>query len=351
VKTFSVGFRDAAVANELSDARRVADVFATDHHELELSVNESVDVEELVWVNDEPVADLSTLGFLALSELAARHVTVALSGQGADELLAGYARHRNAALVDRAASLPGVLRNGGLRLARHASPRMHRFAEIAAIGDPVERMLGIKGGAYRQLRPELATGPLADRSDAARVAIVRRMPRGESTLLTQTLYVDTQLGLVDDMLHYFDRASMARSLEVRVPFLDHVLVEFAARVPPKLKVHGQTTKHLLRQTARGVVPDRIIEKPKIGFFNGFVGAWFQGQAEAALQDHLLQPGARYEEFLSRRTVERLVGTPPERRSAAEADLLLAILMLEVWLSSFLPRALDTAEPVREQVPA
>src|SRR5262249_54033670 len=215
VKTFSVGFRDAAVANELSDARPVADVFATHHHELELSVNESVDVEELVWVNDEPVADLSTLGFLALSELAARHVTVALSGQGADELLAGYARHRNAALVDRAASLPGVLRNGGLRLARHASPRMHRFAEIAAIGDPVERMLGIKGGAYRQLRPELTTGPLADRSDAARVAIARRMPRGESTLLTQTLYVDTQLGLVDDMLHYFDRASMARSLEVR----------------------------------------------------------------------------------------------------------------------------------------
>src|SRR5262249_56120394 len=99
VKTFSVGFRDAAVANELSDARRVADVFATDHHELELSVDESVDVEELVWVNDEPVADLSTLGFLALSELAARHVTVALSGQGAAQLLPGYARHRTAPLL------------------------------------------------------------------------------------------------------------------------------------------------------------------------------------------------------------------------------------------------------------
>jgi asparagine synthase (glutamine-hydrolysing) len=100
VQTFSIGFREAGEGNELADARLVAEHFGTDHHELELSfAEETVDLGELVWYMDEPLADLSSLGFLALSELAARHVTVALSGQGADELLGGYRKHRAAAIA------------------------------------------------------------------------------------------------------------------------------------------------------------------------------------------------------------------------------------------------------------
>jgi asparagine synthase (glutamine-hydrolysing) len=354
VKTFSVGFRDAGVANELDDARFVADVFSTDHHELELSVDEPVDLAALAWVNDEPVADLSTLGFLALSELASRHVTVALSGQGADELLAGYARHRNATVVDRLAGTPRLLRSGMVQLARHGPHKLRRFAEIAGTDDPVTRLLAIKSGAYSKLRGELARGQVAAADPpAARRAIEARMPQGASNLLTQTLHVDTQLGLVDDMLHYFDRASMAHSLEVRVPFLDHMLVEFCARVPPDLKVRRGTTKYVLREAARGLVPDRIIDKPKIGFFNGYVGSWFRGQAERALQDYLLQPNARSAEFLSRGAVERLALTPADRRTPAEADLLLAILTLEVWLSTFLPRAIPVTagDTARERISA
>ena len=116
VKTFSIGFAEAGEANELADARFVAKHFGTDHHELELSyAEETVDLAELVWHLDEPLADLSSLGFLALSQLAATEVTVALSGQGADELLGGYRKHRAAAIAAAWKRLPGPLRRPALR--------------------------------------------------------------------------------------------------------------------------------------------------------------------------------------------------------------------------------------------
>src|SRR4029079_12031756 len=118
VKTFSVGFAEAGQENELEDARRVAELFGTDHHELELSfAKDTVELDELVWHMDEPLADLSALGFLALSELAARDVTVALSGQGADELFGGYTKHRAAALVGAWQALPAPLGRLGARAA------------------------------------------------------------------------------------------------------------------------------------------------------------------------------------------------------------------------------------------
>src|ERR687895_1077506 len=121
VKTFSIGFAEAGQDNELADARLVAGAFGAEHHELELSfAHDTLDLEELVWSLDEPLADLSALGFHALSQLAARHVTVALSGQGADELLGGYARHRNAALTERWLRLPRPARGAGLAVARRA---------------------------------------------------------------------------------------------------------------------------------------------------------------------------------------------------------------------------------------
>src|SRR5207248_9085373 len=116
VQTFSVGFAEAGAQNELADARQVAEVFGTDHHELELSFTEdTVDLEDLVWYLDEPLADLSSLGFLALCELAVKDVTVALSGQGADELFGGYRKHQAASVVGRWQKLPAPIRGvGGL---------------------------------------------------------------------------------------------------------------------------------------------------------------------------------------------------------------------------------------------
>ena len=145
------------------------------------------------------------------------------------------------------------------------------------------------------------------------------------------------------MLHYFDRTSMARSLEVRVPFLDHHLVEFAAEVPARLKVDGLEGKRLLRMAAYDLIPKRIIEKKKIGFFSHAVGAWFQEQADGAVASYLLRPDPAIAGILNPRSVAaEVAATDASSRSRSTNSLLLSVLMLEVWLTSYLPRALRTA---------
>jgi asparagine synthase (glutamine-hydrolysing) len=335
VKTFSIGFREAGRANELADARRVADLYGCEHHELELSfAEESIDPADLVWSMDEPLASLSSLGFLALSQLASKHVTVALSGQGADELFGGYLKHQAASLTGR---IPRPLRAVG-----RVAPG--RAARTLAARDPVERLLAMSSKLDPALRRSLLRGPLERTDGAARRAVAALAEGLADDPLPSTLFLDAQLALADDMLHYFDRASMAHSLEVRVPFLDHVLVEWAARLPHRSKVRGLTTKFALKQAARGIVPDEIVDKRKIGFFRGASDGWLRAQLSGAISDYLLGPDPRYAELLDRTAVERLVRQQRDGNSA-NVHLLLAILMLEVWLSTYLPRAVPAREPV------
>jgi asparagine synthase (glutamine-hydrolysing) len=151
------------------------------------------------------------------------------------------------------------------------------------------------------------------------------------------------------MLHYFDRASMAHSLEVRVPFLDHRVVEFCATIPSRHKIRRLETKHVLKHAVRGLIPDRIIDKPKVGFFNAAVDGWFRAQTRGAISDYLLGPNPRYAEMLDRREVEALVKGHADGTSPGNAYALLSILMLEVWLSSYVPRATSSAQPTPEPV--
>jgi asparagine synthase (glutamine-hydrolysing) len=351
VKTFAIGFAEAGSANELADARLVAEQFGTEHHEIELSfADQSVDLSELVWHLDEPLADLSALGFLALSKLAASHVTVALSGQGADELLGGYRKHRAASLAGAYGRLPGPVRAVGGAMLRHSPGRLERVSATLAAVDPAERLLAMSGRLGGDLRRDLLRGPLAatDGQNALR-AVQARLGAVNAEALPAALYLDAQLGLVDHMLHYFDRASMAHSLEVRVPFLDHHLVEYCATIPASYKVRRLDTKHVLKQAVRGLIPDRIIDKPKIGFFHTAVDSWFRAQTRGAISDYLLGPDPRYAELLDRKEVERMVKDHASGTDTGNARVLLSILMLEVWLSSYLPRSVSTIAPVRERV--
>ena len=345
VKTFSVGFAEAGAANELADARRVADYLGSDHHELELSfANDTVDLEDLVWHLDEPLADLSALGFMALCELASRHVTVALSGQGADELFGGYSKYQAAAAAAAWRRIPGPVRSALARLAPIGPGRVRRAMPILSEESTVDRFLAMATGNKidRELRDRLRIGPLAllDGHEARR-ALQQRMGQLEDDPLPATFYVDAQLGLVDDMLHYFDRTSMAHSLEVRVPFLDHELVELCARIPADLKVQRFRTKHLLKESVRGLVPDWVIDKPKVGFFHGAVAGWFEGQAMRLVDSYVLRPDASCSDFLDPSAVRDLAKRA-QTGTSAETHVLLAILVLEVWLSSYLPRALSAA---------
>jgi asparagine synthase (glutamine-hydrolysing) len=351
VQTFSVGFREAGEANELADARMVASALGADHHELELSMSDQeVDLAELVWSMDEPLADLSGLGFLALSRLASEHVTVALSGQGADELLGGYMKHQAASLCAAWQRAPAPARWAGTRLAPHARGRLRRAARTLAAPDPAQRLLAMSSKLDPQLRARIVRGEMAGLDGRAAERAVRRILGDlDGHALQTTLYADGQLALVDDMLHYFDRASMYHSLEVRVPFLDHHVVEYCARIPPGLKVQRLKTKRVLRHAARGLVPDRVIEKKKLGFFRPAVEQWLGAQTAGPVQDYLLASDPRYAEFLDRDEVVALVTAGLGRPGRSQPHLLLAILMLEVWLATYLPRAVAPYTPARETI--
>jgi asparagine synthase (glutamine-hydrolysing) len=350
VKTFSVGFTEDP-NNELADAQLVAETFGTEHHALELSFADiQITLEELVWWMDEPLVDLSSLGFLALSRLAAQSVTVALSGQGADEMLGGYSRHRRASLVAHARRLPVPLRRLGGSALSCAGGRYSRLADAIATSDPALRQLALRSAFVDPATYQrLARGPLARIEGSPAVRAVQRHASGlKDDPLSAALYLDSQLGLVDDMIHYFDRASMAQSLEVRVPFLDPSVVELCAVIPNRLKVHGLTTKYLLRQIARDLVPQHVIDKRKVGFFNGVARSWMQAQLRGPGADYLLGADLRCSEFLDGSEVARMVKAHANRRPA-DVDALFSVLMLEVWLTSVLPRATAQTEFRREQI--
>ncbi len=168
----------------------------------------------------------------------------------------------------------------------------------------------MSGNVDAPMLRRLARGPLAEVGGGAGLrALQSRLGGVADDPLPATLYLDGQLGLVDDMLHYFDRASMAHSLEVRVPFLDHHVVEYCATIPSRHKVRRLDTKHVLKHGARGLIPDRIIDKPKVGFFNAAVDGWFRAQTKGAISDYLLGPTRRM----------RRCSTAP-RSSASSADM-------------------------------
>jgi len=206
------------------------------------------------------------------------------------------------------------------------------------VKDPASRLLAMSRVPLVQrsdMRGSLANLPPGAARRAVE-ALCYRLPPKEGVLAT-TLFLDAQLALVDDMLLYFDRMSMIHSLEVRVPFLDHKVVEYCATIPSQFKVDRSVTKRVLKEAARGLLPEEVIHRKKVGFFRDATTAWFEAQADSAVKEVLLDPGAQYQAFISRSAVEKRLA--PSRRSGSE-DLsrqLITLLMLELWLSRLASR--------------
>ena len=337
VVTFSVGFREDE-ANELADARRIAEGFGCEHHELELSVTQNaVDIDELAWRLDEPVADLSALGFDLLSQVAAEHVTVALAGQGADELFGGYTKHRAAATIGALGFVPEGLRRavGGLPW---PNPRLRRAFNAFGAEDPSSRLLAMSGRLVNGLRADLYKGALASvREDNAYTAVEALRGGLDGDPLGVTLYLDARLGLVDHMLLYFDRTSMAHSLEVRVPYLDHRLVEWAATVPPSMKVRRGVSKRVLKAAGVRLLPPQTVNKRKVGFFRSALDVWLNAQLAGPAGERLQARDAAYAELLDSAAVEELVDGYRRKRTEDAARLVFAILLLDSWLTTFIRR--------------
>jgi len=343
IKTFSVAFAERD-ANELEYARAVAQAFKTDHHEIVVSPEQFFDrLPALVYQEDEPIAHPSSVPLYFVSDLAVKHVKVALTGEGSDELLAGYNKYRVAIynlLLGRGYErvTPAPLRNlvkkqienlNGASRARRALERTFLFmpAEIKdvyfdnfAVYSPSRQRRLFTAETYARMRdhnPYRTALAYIERSDA-------------ETLLDKLLAADLKTYL-HELLMKQDQMSMAASLESRVPFLDHKLVEFATRLPDAMKLRGWTTKYVLRRAMRGVLPPQILTRKKMGFPTP-IGSWFRGRFRRVLEEYILSERASERGVFNPSYVRELV----DRHMAGEnhAERLWMLVNFEIWQRRF-----------------
>ncbi len=279
VRTFSIGFEYERF-NELGYARAVAEHFGTRHHEHVVRENVVAGVPDLLRQFDEPFADSSAIPTYWVSRIAREQVTVALSGDGGDELFAGYHRFFDGAHVRAAGWIPRALRDGlvgGLvRSLPDGAPGIERLRDV--LGTPDEQYLRRVTHGVSSVHDRLFTREFAERVESTDPACDARSilhSVRHLDVISRRQYLDTRTFLCDDILCKVDRMSMAVSLEARVPLLDHRLVEFAAAIPPVLHTRAGETKHVLREAARRLMPAHLVDRPKHGF--GIpLGEWIRG---------------------------------------------------------------------------
>jgi asparagine synthase (glutamine-hydrolysing) len=333
IQTFSVGFIEDANANELSWARRTAKRLGANHHELLTSASEHEELlDEALWHLEEPVADLSFLGFLALSRLAREHVTVALCGQAADELLGGYTKHLAARAADLTAGVPAALRGSFARLASLANEcaRLTRLLQTVAAEDDLERLLAMSSVSPLGLASDLSGPRLSPRDPQALLGETfagRSQGSPPGSRLSRTLLLDLRLALPDLMFLYFDKMSMATSLEVRVPFADHHLVNFCMALPDDRRIRRLRGKAILRRVSKDLVDESIIARPKRGFFRSGASAWLAAR-ESLIRETLLDERCRSRGLLNVEALTGLLDRPIGEGRAGEP--LLTAFMLERW---------------------
>jgi len=345
LQTFSVAFKDRAF-NELEYAREVARAIRADAHEIVIDDRDFFGaLPKLVWHEDEPIAHTSSVPLYFVSKLAREHVTVVLTGEGSDELLAGYGKYPRVAFNWRAGTvyervLPPALRRSiaqGVvprlprRLARYAtrsflamdrSPESMFFDNFASIRLADQRRLlapGLRDLATR----DNAYGPSVGYFNA---------PNGASTLLDRLLYADIKTYLVE-LLMKQDQMSMATSIESRVPFLDHKLVEYSATLPDEWKLQGWTTKRVLRESMKGLLPESILNRPKMGFPVPFAG-WTRGAWNGVVREVLLDRRSRERGLIDPIAVDRLLRDHRTGRTEG-GDRLWTLLNLELWHRTFI----------------
>jgi asparagine synthase (glutamine-hydrolysing) len=336
LKTFSVSFQGRSF-DESPYFREMARNYGTDHHEFDLNPEVELQsaIEDFAYYSDEPSADAGALPVWFLSRMSRRHVTVALSGEGADELFGGYLTYQ----ADRLVRPFRCLAPAGLRrLMRGALDRympvsddkisleykLKRWLEGSLL-DPDEAHFFWNGTfspeQLAQIRPGTNGSGLGRLVDELGMA-----PRG---VLDRYLRVDQNYYLPDDILYKTDRMSMAHSLEVRPPFLDHRIVEFAASLPQRLKIRGGTQKYVLRELMRGKLPETVLKRKKTGF-DIPTHDWFRGPLRGLLRDTVTAEAMAATGIFDGRAIEALIRDHMERRINAGYHLW-GLLTLFLWM--------------------
>jgi asparagine synthase (glutamine-hydrolysing) len=280
IKTFSVGFREDRY-NELPYARQAAEWCGTDHHELMVEPNDLKVLDEILGGFDEPFADSSAIPTYLVSRLAREHVKVVLSGDGGDELFAGYERYQ----VDYSRRRLGLL--GDL----HLGGPLRAFSAVLPVGAGKNTLHNLSLPRMRRyldtvsLFPEGALAELIGSARAVPASPLEAMVDPGLDPLSRLQDLDLKSYLPGDILTKVDRMSMANSLEARVPLLDHHLAEYACGLPPGLRMRGGVKKYLLKRALRGRIPAELLTRPKQGF-GVPLESWFSGSIRGFFRDHL-----------------------------------------------------------------
>jgi asparagine synthase (glutamine-hydrolysing) len=342
IETFSVAFADRRFS-ELEYARAVAQAIGANAHEIVIDDDDFfAALPKLIWHEDEPIAHPSSVPLHFVSTLARQHVTVVLTGEGSDELLAGYGKYPRALINWRAGGVyervvPAAVR---AKVAGSIVPRLPgqagRYARrsfLAMPRHPSAMFLDNFAGIPLQLQRELMTPVALAGGDPYSTSLdYFHQVNGTSGMLGRLLHTDIKTYLVE-LLMKQDQMSMSASIESRVPFLDHVLVEFAARLPDRMKLRGFTTKRILREAVRGLLPDEILTRKKMGFPVPF-GQWTRGRWHASVRDVLLDRRTCERGLINPAAVRRLLDNHRDGRVAA-GDAIWALMNLELWFRTFI----------------
>jgi len=338
LKTFSVSFRGRSF-DESQFFREVAAVYGTDHHEFDLNPAAELEsaIAEFAYYSDEPSADAGALPVWFLSRMSRQQVTVALSGEGADELFGGYETYLADRLVRPLRLTPRWMR----RLLRGA---LERYVPVSDEKAGLEYKLkrGIAGSLLDAdeahffwngtfCGEELRRIRLGS-ADAGLAGLAREAAPDGGDVTSRYLCVDQHYYLPDDILYKTDRMSMAHSLEVRPPFLDHRIVEFAGQLPVRLKIRGRRQKYVLKELMRGKLPERVLQRKKTGF-DIPTHDWFRGPLRRLLMDTLTPETVRASGIFHAQAIEGLIRDHMERRLNAGYHLW-GLLTLFLWMKQW-----------------
>jgi asparagine synthase (glutamine-hydrolysing) len=339
IRTFAVGYSEPE-ANETEYARLAARAVGAQHHEVLVTAEEFFqELPRLIWHEDKPIAFPSSVSLYLVSRLARDHVKVVLTGEGADELFLGYNRYRVTAWNQRlggaySALTPPALRRQVAGWSTRLPRRVRRYAERSFLAMP----LGLRSLFHenfsvfsRPLLGQLLRDPAHREADpyAKHMSLSAEAPGG---VLDQMSRSDLQTYLVE-LLMKQDRMSMAASIESRVPFLDHELVEHAVALPERLKVHGWSTKLVLRKALDGRIPDEIMRRKKMGF-PAPISRWLRGPFRSTTEELVAGPRALDRRWFEPDLLKRLVREHAEG-TADHADRLWLLMNFEIWQRTFL----------------
>lgn len=342
VQAFTIGFEGGEKTNEVEDAKSMARMFGAHHYFMEVRPEDYLKYyENYLWDLEEPVGNETAAAFYFVSKIAREKVKVALAGQGADEPWAGYDRYLGAKLSTLYSQIPSIVTGPLASVVNRIPGRFERLKRgVSSLSEPdmLIRFTKMYSFFSAEMKQQLFKGPLLARiaDDAYRSKeALRRLQSDVKELdpVTQMLYIDTRANLPDDLLMVGDKTSMANSLEVRVPFLDHRLVEFIESLPLALKLNGLTGKYLHKKTMVRWLPKEVVYRKKKGFANP-VEDWFRTKMRPFVEECLLSVHSGVGRFFDQQYIRRMLEKDREGREQLRRHLYL-LVSFELWHRTFM----------------